>query len=557
MAITTGIRPATTPTATLPLMLVTFIVTARVNSYSTLALGLLFGVVECFIVFEVFCEIHQTKRFLKEVDYLKTRSKQVGFKFFVFHFSSTLVSMIILELLFVLATPYGNIRTVFQYTGYFMFDAFVGDEVRAFVLVAFTVQTAILNSPARILTYRDIIYKYTVGLFRPRNYDQDGTTMQLEKVELQKFFYMVPESNSSVTQFIEGNVIMSGQRTFSLDSMVQMYNCAWLTFSYGKEGKKQRTPPELGDRYYNLVEYISSARDTHALIFEGNGRIVVAFKGTTSLSNMYTDVRFQMVDLELLFDHDPGSILSDGDADMLPPSMWRRYCPQMFQLSAEKSSQDPKIHSGFLHAYLSVAQRIEAVVTSLYNGQPRPIFFTGHSLGGALSTLCSYSLHRKLKLSQDNIACYTFGSPMVGNHAFVRKYNSKIPRHWRTILAGDAVTKLPVGAFEHVGFKALLDDEAGMLFIDPSLMELTLSHSKRTSLGAHVKSRYENGIMALCANIHKVIRPKFWSTAAKKLINEEKNTTTFKLDGTEESELQKKSKVFQKMLKKGTSKILP
>ena len=50
------------------------------------------------------------------------------------------------------------------------------------------------------------------------------------------------------------------------------------------------------------------------------------------------------------------------------------------------------------------------------------IFVTGHSLGGALATLASYDIqqavqHMPVKV---DVACYTFGSPRVGNHAFAR-----------------------------------------------------------------------------------------------------------------------------------------
>mmetsp|Transcript_4124 Transcript_4124/g.10213 ORF Transcript_4124/g.10213 Transcript_4124/m.10213 type:complete len:99 (+) Transcript_4124:2-298(+) len=94
-----------------------------------------------------------------------------------------------------------------------------------------------------------------------------------------------------------------------------------------------------------------------------------------------------------------------------------------------------------------------------------------------------------------------------------------------------------------------------MLFIDPSLMELTLNHSKRTSLGAHVKSRYEKGIRALCANIHKVIRPIFWSTTAKSLIEEEKNVASIKIgvvENADEPEVKRKSKFSNKLFKRSS-----
>mmetsp|Transcript_10598 Transcript_10598/g.27803 ORF Transcript_10598/g.27803 Transcript_10598/m.27803 type:complete len:770 (-) Transcript_10598:33-2342(-) len=518
-----GLRPAATPGASLPLIIIAFIIVGKAE-YKLLGVALIFAVTEVLVVVEMVAEMVQTASELRKIDYFRYRSKQIGFKFFEYHFGVTLASMILYEMLIFVATPFGNIDFLFQYSGYFYLDLNVGDEVLGLILVAFVCQQAIINSPAGVHSFRALLRDYTIGCCRPGRKtgagsagDDDSTTMLLERADMHKMVYMISESKGDVP-FIIANRIMTGPRTFSLDSMVQAYNCAWLTFSFGKEGKKTRSPKELGDAHYEMVDYISAEQtDTHALILQKNDRIVVAFKGTTSLSNVYTDVSFQLVPLDELFKRQPDSIMS------IEHSMDSSLHSKMFSALSAKvfKSTKPKIHSGFLFAYLSVAERIELAVESLYKEKPRPIFFTGHSLGGALSTLSSYSIRQKLRLSEDNIACYTFGSPMVGNHAFTRKYDSKVPRHWRVVLEGDAVTKLPVGPFDHVGFKALLTDE-GMLFIDPSLMELTWNHSKGTSFQQHVKSRYEKAMQQVCDVHHKGIKPIFWSKTAKKLIREEK-----------------------------------
>ena len=52
--------------------------------------------------------------------------------------------------------------------------------------------------------------------------------------------------------------------------------------------------------------------------------------------------------------------------------------------------------------------------------KPRPVYLTGHSLGGALAMMATAELsnHEDDKLRDSIAACYTFGSPKVGNRSF-------------------------------------------------------------------------------------------------------------------------------------------
>jgi len=54
---------------------------------------------------------------------------------------------------------------------------------------------------------------------------------------------------------------------------------------------------------------------------------------------------------------------------------------------------------------------------------------------------------------------------------------------------------------------------------------MTLNHSKGTSFGQHVKTRYEKAIQMLCEVQHEGIEPIFWSTTAKRLKKEEKESS--------------------------------
>lgn len=64
------------------------------------------------------------------------------------------------------------------------------------------------------------------------------------------------------------------------------------------------------------------------------------------------------------------------------------------------------IHRGYRNSFLMLSGEIK----KLTKITKRPFYLTGHSLGGALATICSTYI--------DVTATYTFGSPRVGNKAF-------------------------------------------------------------------------------------------------------------------------------------------
>ena len=76
----------------------------------------------------------------------------------------------------------------------------------------------------------------------------------------------------------------------------------------------------------------------------------------------------------------------------------------------------------------------------------RNIWFTGHSLGGALATLAADRCIRQgamLGLG-DLGGVYTFGSPLVGNRHFADGFNSRVRgRSFRFVNDQDGVTKVP------------------------------------------------------------------------------------------------------------------
>jgi hypothetical protein len=95
------------------------------------------------------------------------------------------------------------------------------------------------------------------------------------------------------------------------------------------------------------------------------------------------------------------------------------------------------IHSGFYFAYMEIRKDIEETLQSKTFSK-KPLYITGHSLGGALATVATKYTYHQGGLA----ACYTFGSPRVGNDDWIN--NIKTPIH-RLVNAADCVTMLPPG----------------------------------------------------------------------------------------------------------------
>ena len=111
-----------------------------------------------------------------------------------------------------------------------------------------------------------------------------------------------------------------------------------------------------------------------------------------------------------------------------------------------------KIHSGFYQAYGLVSGSIKDKLPEV---KDFPLYITGHSLGGALATVATQDLEQS-GFKDQIAACYTFGSPRVGNADFDKNIKSPV---YRVINFVDIVTFVPLltMGFIHVGDERYLD----------------------------------------------------------------------------------------------------
>jgi len=109
-----------------------------------------------------------------------------------------------------------------------------------------------------------------------------------------------------------------------------------------------------------------------------------------------------------------------------------------------KQVPDAAVHDGFLNAYEKLSPQIISGVKDLIGTKTKvTVYITGHSLGGALATLCAVDLKISFGIKA-NIFLYTFGTPRVGNQAFAQYCNALTNENWRLVHYADLVPQLPL-----------------------------------------------------------------------------------------------------------------
>jgi triacylglycerol lipase len=116
------------------------------------------------------------------------------------------------------------------------------------------------------------------------------------------------------------------------------------------------------------------------------------------------------------------------------------------------------LHTGFEDAVETVWPQIRPVIANRPASE-QALFFTGHSLGGALAVVAAERAMRELQVPGTATAVYTFGGPRTGGAAFFDRYTPGLgDRTFRLIQGNDVVPTVPPslsGDFRHVGHALL------------------------------------------------------------------------------------------------------
>jgi hypothetical protein len=129
----------------------------------------------------------------------------------------------------------------------------------------------------------------------------------------------------------------------------------------------------------DVAKLVCPDTGTAGYVVSNDDLVAVAFRGTENELDWQTNFRFQFVVLQ-------GGV---------------------------------QVHRGFFRAYEGIRKELFQTIAALMK-KPRPVYLTGHSLGGAVAMMATAELsnNEDAQLRDSIAACYTFGSPKVGNRSF-------------------------------------------------------------------------------------------------------------------------------------------
>ena len=161
-----------------------------------------------------------------------------------------------------------------------------------------------------------------------------------------------------------------------------------LAYHDGTRAKKEVN--KIGFNNYKFFD--NDGAQCH--IFENSEHIIIAFRGTEPKQ------------------------MSDIKADLLAIK--------------RKSKTEGRVHMGFKLELRKLWSSIEGV---LQRNKTKKLWITGHSLGGAMATLCASRLEEREPI------LYTYGSPRVGGKEFC---DGMQVTHYRFVNNNDMVTRVPL-----------------------------------------------------------------------------------------------------------------
>lgn len=213
------------------------------------------------------------------------------------------------------------------------------------------------------------------------------------------------------------------------------------------------------------VTFIEDApTDTQCFVAGGARAIFVAFRGTQSdkLQDLLTDGNIKLVD------HPFG-----------------------------------KVHKGFNDSFRSIWTEVKDQIRA-YQTAGQSVWFTGHSLGGALATLATAEM---MVDDRPVHGMYTFGQPRVGNPDFADRFNMRIGGSaFRYVNNNDIVTRVPprqvpalkleyrhVGAMKYFDSEGVLHEDRARWFRFLDTLQATFDDFKamlKENVGDHSMSLY-------------------------------------------------------------------
>ncbi|KAG5474082.1 hypothetical protein CUR178_04193 [Leishmania enriettii] len=265
------------------------------------------------------------------------------------------------------------------------------------------------------------------------------------------------------------------------------------------------------------VQVLMVKMDTNASEHKGKApRVIIGFRGTANMSNAKYDMNIHRVvwrEMETAADREAANAAGEEASEMsstfdddITSTTQHLGCASCIRSCTRKTSWRPTCHAGFLAIWKTLRPTVLSRLRDLLCDDPGTvyrIFTTGHSLGGALASLCAYSITHMLKRMDYPIAdvtVYTYGQPRMGNRTFQRIYNKTVPRSFRIVNESDVVVSVTMFGGYHVGIEVDVDRH-GNFIVKPTEIEKLFPPTKGRGLALinHLMRNYGISLNAMAS----------------------------------------------------------
>ncbi|HEX5716723.1 MAG TPA: lipase family protein [Thermoanaerobaculia bacterium] len=172
-------------------------------------------------------------------------------------------------------------------------------------------------------------------------------------------------------------------------------NAWWLAemslLAYNEPPVIERALAKVG---FKLAGFVSG-KSTQGFVAEGNGVVIVAFRGTQVFIPGVHPIK------------NLNGVLADSITDA-----------QAGLIEASPAAVG-RVHSGFAKAVNEIKQELDQILNRI-GSAGRPLWLTGHSLGGAMAILTATRLGERVQ------GVYVYGAPRVGDASFGKTVNDRI-----------------------------------------------------------------------------------------------------------------------------------
>eukprot|EP00210_Caulerpa_lentillifera_P003466 g3308.t1 len=181
--------------------------------------------------------------------------------------------------------------------------------------------------------------------------------------------------------------------------------------------------------------------------------MVVAFRGTEA--NRFKDVI--------------------NDFRFIPSKIrWKTGEDCVLKLSSDAQVPTIRVHHGFKNCYNSIWSTVLELVYDITEwSKDWTICVTGHSLGGAIATLCAFEFANRLNEvgRTPRIIMMNFGAPRLGNGDFIHAYSQTVKESYRVVNKMDIIHRIPF-FLKHVNTEVDFDENGKVKLGNHHLTEL-------------------------------------------------------------------------------------